>query len=375
MRAFFTAPGAMSDVSSSRHLKPASCQLPVSWYFDPEVLAREKQKLFEAGANYVGHELMVPKVGDYHTLAWQDHAKVLVRNSSGVELLSNVCRHRQSIMLEGRGNTENIVCPLHRWTYDMKGELLGAPHFPENPCVKLRSTPLSNWHGLLFAGPADPHQALARMTTMGDWDFSGYVLDRVMIDEYDFNWKTFIEVYLEVYHVDPFHPGLGNFTDCNNFTVDYGADWSVQIVQAKAGLGRPGTPVYRKWHEACLKFLDGRTPKQGALWMTWFPGLMMEWYPNVLIVSHLIPRSPQRTTNVVEFYYPEEIALFEREFVEAQQAAYVETAAEDDEICRRMDRGRRALWQQGHDDAGPYQSPMEDAMVHFHEWVRQGLAR
>ncbi|MDH4096252.1 MAG: aromatic ring-hydroxylating dioxygenase subunit alpha [Betaproteobacteria bacterium] len=364
----------MSDVSSSRHLRPARCQLPVAWYFDPEVFAREKQLLFAAGANYVGHELMVPNVGDYHTLAWQDHAKVLVRNAGGVELLSNVCRHRQSIMLEGRGNTGNIVCPLHRWTYDLKGELLGAPHFPENPCVKLHSTPLTNWRGLLFAGPADPRQALAGMTTIGDWDFSGYVLDRVMVDEYEFNWKTFIEVYLEVYHVNPFHPGLGNFTDCDNFTVDYGADWSVQIVQAKAGLGKPGTPVYRKWHEACLQHLDGRVPRQGALWMTWFPGLMMEWYPNVLVVSHLIPRSPTRTTNVVEFYYPEEIALFEREFVEAQQAAYVETAKEDDEICLRMDRGRRALWEEGRDDAGPYQSPMEDTMVHFHEWVRRKLA-
>jgi choline monooxygenase len=187
------------------------------------------------------------------------------------------------------------------------------------------------------------------------------------------NWKTFIEVYLEVYHVDPFHPGLGNFTDCNNFKVDYGEDWSVQIVQAKAGLGKPGTPVYRKWHEACLRFLEGRAPRHGALWMTFFPGLMLEWYPNVLVVSHLIPRSPTRTTNVVEFYYPEEIALFERDFVEAQQAAYVETAREDDEICRRMDRGRRALWTQGLDDAGPYQSPMEDTMVHFHEWVRRKL--
>ena len=74
MRAFFTPPpGSMSDVSSSRHLRPASCQLPVSWYFDPEVFAREKELLFAAGANYVGHELMVPNVGDYHTLAWQDH--------------------------------------------------------------------------------------------------------------------------------------------------------------------------------------------------------------------------------------------------------------------------------------------------------------
>ncbi len=93
----------------------------------------------------------------------------------------------------------------------------------------------------------------------------------------------------------------------------------------------------------------------------------------MLIVSNLVPRSPELTTNIVEFYYPEEIVHFEREFIEAQQAAYAETALEDDEICRRMDRGRRALWREGRDDAGPYQSPMEDTMVHFHEWLRRGL--
>ena len=364
----------MSDQLNARQLKPATCQLPVSWYFEPEVFAQERRLLFDAGPNYVGHELMVPALGDYQTLAWMDHAKVLVRNADGVALLSNVCRHRQSLMLEGRGRLDNIVCPLHRWTYDLKGGLLGAPHFPESPCLKLAATPLTHWNGLLFAGPADPARALAGMNT-SDWDFSGYRLDRVMIDEYDVNWKTFIEAYLEVYHVDPYHPGLGNFADCNQWHVHYGADWSVQVAQAKAGLGKPGTPVYRKWHEVCLKHLDGRTPKQGALWMAWFSGFMLEWYPNVLIVSQLIPRSPTRTTNVVEFYYPEEIVLFEREFIEAQQAAYVETAAEDNEICVRMDRGRRALWAQGLDDAGPYQSPMEDTVVHFHEWLRRKLGR
>jgi len=35
----------------------------------------------------------------------------------------------------------------------------------------------------------------------------------------------------------------------------------------------------------------------------------------------------------VQFFYPEEIAAFEREFVEAQQAAYMETCREDDEIA------------------------------------------
>jgi hypothetical protein len=53
----------------------------------------------------------------------------------------------------------------------------------------------------------------------------------------------------------------------------------------------------------------------------------------------------------------------------------VETAVEDNEICERLDRGRRALYEQGMDDAGPYQSPMEDAEVHFHEWLHRKLGR
>lgn len=363
----------MSGVAGLRQMQPSKCQLPVSWYFDPQIFELEKRLLFQQGANYVGHELMVPEVGDYHTLAWNNDARVLVRSASGVRLLSNVCRHRQSLMLRGRGHGDNIVCPLHRWTYDLKGELLGAPFFGESPCVQLGATPLTRWNGLLFAGPRDPRKDLERITTLADWDFTGYALDSVRIDEYDVNWKTFLETYLEVYHVNFYHPGLGNFTDCGNFSVDYGEEHSVQIVAAKAGFQNPGTPVYKRWHEACLKQLDGRTPRHGALWASYFPGLTFEWYPNVLIVSHLIPRSPGRTTNVVEFYYPEEIALFEREFIEAQQAAYAETAIEDNEICVRLDAGRRALYEQGLDDAGPYQSPMEDAEVHFHEWLHRKL--
>ena len=366
----------MSKSIPPRRLRPVDCQLPMHWYFDPEIFEREKKLLFDAGSNYVGHELMVPEVGDYQTIGWMDHAKLLVRNSGaagGIELLSNICRHRQSLMLEGRGNLENIVCPLHRWTYDLKGELLGAPRFPENPCVKLQSTPLTNWQGMLFAGPRDPRKDLADFGCSEDFDFSGYVLDRVETTDYGTNWKTFVEVYLEVYHVDYLHAGLGNFADCDNFHVRYGECNSVQVMSAKKGLTAPGTPVYRKWQEACLKQLRGKTPKYGALWATYFPGFTLEWYPNVLIVSNLIPRSSGLTTNVVEFYYPEEIVHFERDFIEAQKAAYDETALEDDEICRRLDRGRKALWQQGLDDAGPYQSPMEDTMVHFHEWLRRGL--
>ena len=35
----------------------------------------------------------------------------------------------------------------------MPGWKLGAPKFESQPCVKLHSTPLKRWKGLLFAGP------------------------------------------------------------------------------------------------------------------------------------------------------------------------------------------------------------------------------
>ena len=361
----------MSDLGRREYLVPSRAQLPVSVYFDEALYRREMEVLFRNGPGYVGHELMVPEVGDYHALAAEGDGRVLVRSAGGVELLSNVCRHRQAVMLKGRGSTQNIVCPLHRWTYDLSGTLLGAPHFPEQPCLNLGRTPLQNWQGLLFEGPRDVAKDLAALGVARDLDFSGYMLDHVEMHECDYNWKTFIEVYLEDYHVAPFHPGLGHFVSCDDLKWEFGEWHSVQTVGVHRGLANPGSPVYRRWHEQVLKYRHGEPPPHGAIWLTYYPNIMVEWYPHVLVVSTLIPQGPRKTMNVVEFYYPEEIALFEREFIEAERAAYMETAIEDDEIAERMDAGRLALLRRGDSEVGPYQSPMEDGMQHFHEFYRR----
>ena len=363
----------MSDLPARHALQPNTAQLPVSWYFDEHLFGLEKKRLFEQGPRYIGHELMVPQPGDYCSLAWRNHGQFLVRNEKGVELLSNVCRHRQSLLVQGRGNAQNIVCPLHRWTYDLHGQLMGAPHFAETPCLNLPSAPLKNWRGLLFDGNRDIEADLGGCSVALDFDFSGHVLDRFEIIELEQNWKTFIEVYLEDYHVIPYHPGLGNFVTCEDLRWEIRDAYSVQTVGVRNSLTKPGTPVYAKWHEAVRGFRGGEDPKFGAIWLLYYPNIMLEWYPHCLVVSTLIPRSPQHTTNVVEFYYPEEIALFEHPYLAAQQAAYMETAKEDDEIAQFMDRGRRALLERGENDAGPYQSPMEDGMMHFHEYVRRHL--
>jgi len=364
----------MSDLGLRAAWTPVKSQLPVSAYFDEALFQREVDWVLRNGPRYVGHELMVPERGDYFALPHEGEGRVLVHGPAGIDVLSNVCRHRQAIMLNGRGNTESIVCPLHRWTYDLQGRLLGAPHFAEQPCVQLeRSKNLQNWRGLLFEGPRDIAQSLAGMVAADDFNFDGHKLDHVEIHECSYNWKTFIEVYLEDYHVGPFHPGLGRFVTCDDLRWEFGRHWSVQTVGVNAELARPGTAVYQRWHAELMRFRGGIAPQHGAIWLTLYPNVMVEWYPHVLVVSTLIPKGPQATTNIIEFYYPEEIALFERDFVEAERAAYRETCIEDDEIALRMDAGRRALLARGQDDAGPYQSPMEDGMQHFHEWYRREM--
>jgi choline monooxygenase len=366
----------MSDLSISLEaLQRSRSQLPVSDYFDEGVHAAERATIFERAAPYVGHELWVPGQGDHYALPQEHEGRALLRDTSGVQLLSNVCRHRQAVMLRGRGRTHgHVVCPIHRWTYDLQGRLVGAPHFAEDPCLNLRRYPLQNWRGLLFeARGRDIAATLGAGFGHADLDFGGYVLDRIELHECDYNWKTFIEVYLEDYHVAPFHPGLGNFVTCDDLRWSFGTHHSVQTVGVQAALARPGSPVYRRWHEALLAYRDGRPPAHGAIWLTIYPNIMVEWYPHVLVVSTLHPRGPRKTLNMVEFYYPEEIAAFEREFVDAQQAAYMETCIEDDEIAERMDAGRRALMERGDNEVGPYQSPMEDGMQHFHEWYRREM--
>ncbi|PKO59697.1 MAG: Rieske (2Fe-2S) protein [Betaproteobacteria bacterium HGW-Betaproteobacteria-18] len=375
----------MSDLSLQ--LQQATGQLPVSSYFDPALYQRELQTLFQRGPRYVGHAASVPNLGDYATLAHEGEGRALLRTPAGIELISNVCRHRQAIMLKGHGSLQNasagnIVCPIHRWTYSAgdstghgpAGKLIGAPHFPTDPCLNLHNYPLREWNGLLFEDNGrDIAADLAGMGEQAALDFSGYVLDKVELHECNYNWKTFIEVYLEDYHVGPFHPGLGHFVTCDDLRWQFGEQFSVQTVGVSKAFGKPGSPVYQRWHDALLKYRNGAIPERGAIWLTYYPHIMVEWYPHVLTVSTLHPMGPNKTLNQVAFFYPEEIVAFEREFVEAQQAAYMETCLEDDEIGERMDAGRQALLQRGDNEIGPYQSPMEDGMQHFHAWYRRAM--
>ena len=56
--------------------------------------------------------------------------------------------------------------------HDLDGQLLGAPHFADNPCLNLGKSPLQNWQGLLFeASGRDVAADLARLGPTKHFEF------------------------------------------------------------------------------------------------------------------------------------------------------------------------------------------------------------
>ena len=344
--------------------------LPNSAYFKDEYLKLELDTCFKNSPKYVGHELMVPDNGNFFSLPQENHKRILVRDQNEILLISNLCKHRQAIMLEGQGSIRNIVCPIHGWTYELSGKLKGAPYFAKTPCAALEKTEIYNWKGMLFEKNNYLKNFFEKIPFSKELSFDGYVLKDIKKHVCNYNWKTFIEVYLDDYHVNSYHPGLGNFVDCQNLTWRFDDQYSIQAVGI-SDLSNHSTPNYEKFSQLVKKIYDGKLPKFGAIWLLIYPNLMLEWYPKSLVVSSLYPLSPQKTINITEFYYPEEISFFDDEFIEAQQNAYNETVVEDDEIAIKLEKGKKSLLEDNLNNNGPYHTELEAGIPYFHEFMNR----
>jgi choline monooxygenase len=376
----------MSDLSLQ--LQQAASQLPVSAYFDEALYAREMQNLFSRGPRYVGHRLAVPEMGNFHTLPQEHQGRALVHTPKGVELISNVCRHRQALILQDRGQLDNqaggnIVCPLHRWTYAASdprttGTLIGAPHFDQDPCLNLHNYPLTEWNGLLFEKNADGtgRDVAADMAELGP-------AGRPRLQRLHARPRRAARVQLQLEDLHrglprglprrPVPSGPGQFRHLRRPALGV----QPQLFGADGGRGQPPGPRGQPGLPEVAGAAAQVPRRQAAEVRRHLAHLLPARDDRVVSArAHGVdaaPGEPTKTLNMVEFFYPEEIVAFEREFVEAQQAAYMETCVEDDEIAERMDAGRRALMLRGDNETGPYQSPMEDGMQQFHEWYRTAM--
>ncbi|MGE0548134.1 MAG: aromatic ring-hydroxylating dioxygenase subunit alpha [Kofleriaceae bacterium] len=352
--------------------------LPPADYFTEATFKLEQAALFDRASampRYVGHESMVPNIGDYYVPP-DDPGRVLIRSETGIELLSNVCRHRESLMLHGRGNVRRISCPAHKWSYSTAGRLLAAPRYDNPPCLDLPRANLQSWRGLLFEATAGSIGDFADVDVLSQLSLSEYALDKVEVEEFSFNWKMWIDNYLDAYHVDIIHPGLRQFVGMQAVRWRFGDSWSIHAVDVKQPVNKGGSSAYQHWHHEIAKHSKGELPRHGAVWLALLPGLAIEWLPYFAVVWRVIPRSPTHTTAVTEYYFPRDVAASNRDLVEAAYTAYRETNDEDLELIERRWQGLESLFRSGADPvAAPYQQPLEVGLQHFHTVVQSQISQ
>jgi phenylpropionate dioxygenase-like ring-hydroxylating dioxygenase large terminal subunit len=342
-------------------------------YFQPSTLEREQDLIFGSAPVYAGHVQMVPHPNDYFVLPQFHNRFVLFYDGNEYYLLSNICPHRQAPLLTGQGNTKHIICKLHCWSFDINGKLKGAPHFKEKPQAELEKIPLHVWNGLLFKNRLPEFDLKA--TELHDYiNFENYFFAGVESQEYNFNWKTFIEIYQENYHVYSMHPGLKHYVAAADLEWSFGHDFSVQKVGINQKPTQFGTPLYANFQKALLEQFQDKLPRYGALWNLIYPNIMIEWYPHVLVISTINPLSPQKSVNHVEFYYPKDLYQENPEYFHLQKQVYMETAAEDDQACSLLDQGRLALYLNKENMQGHIEPFLEAGVGHFYQFINEKLS-
>src|SRR5205823_4262620 len=98
-------------------------------YVNPDIFAQELEQIFARCWLFIGHESLVPNPGDFMTTRMGTEEVILVRDRKDGQIRAflNSCRHRgEKVCRYDQGNALVFTCPFHAWTYDTKGQLVGA---------------------------------------------------------------------------------------------------------------------------------------------------------------------------------------------------------------------------------------------------------
>lgn len=210
--------------------------MPPSVYTSEAFMQRELSDIFAKDWFCVGRASALAEQGDYVTLELAGQPIIVLRDGHGaLKAMSNVCRHRMSTLLEGRGNARSIVCPYHAWTYNLDGSLRGAPAMTRNEgfCKTDYALPgirCEEWLGWVFvtlnADAAPVSDQLASLAEMiEDYNMENYTETFFETHIWDTNWKVLAENFMESYHLPVCHAGtIGGLSKLEEMVCPPGED-------------------------------------------------------------------------------------------------------------------------------------------------------
>jgi len=214
----------------------------------------------------IGFEVELPRPGSWMAVTAGQWPMVVTRDRHGdLHAFHNTCRHRGSrICKPGKGASARLVCPYHRWTYEMSGELAHAARMPEtfDPAeYALAPIHVASVGGVLFVCLADEPPDIADFKRqfepmLAPLNLANSKLAFESTLEEKGNWKLVMENARECYHCATSHPELAqSFPTGASAHFDYGEDRRQERFAARmARVGLDVGPIEGDWWQA-MRFI------------------------------------------------------------------------------------------------------------------------
>jgi choline monooxygenase len=346
--------------------------LPSNLYTDSTIFAVEKEKIFARSWQVVGHHDQVANAGDYFTTELVGEPLLVVRGTDGkLRAFYNVCRHRAGPPAEGCGSRKLFRCGYHGWTYDLEGALISATEIEGVEGFRAEDFALApvrveEWFNFIFVNldrDARPlRESLGELQQQAEkFSFGGMKLFERRAYEMECNWKTYVDNYLEGYHLPSVHPALNRELDYNAYVVEPYAGYVRQFSPIRGA--QPGDTTPRRYQEAREDLTTD------YFWI--FPNWMLNCYPDNISLNIVLALAPERSLAIFEWYLPE------REHGSAAAKASVEFSdqiqIEDVGICERVQKNLRSRSY----SRGRFSVKQEKGVHAFHrmytEWMKRGF--
>jgi choline monooxygenase len=192
--------------------------LPAWCYNSKEWFEKEKEAIFDKAWHFFCLESSLKK-GEFMTREFLRNNILLIKNSNGeMKAMFNSCRHRGAPITDKKtAKVESLICPYHKWEYDLNGKLLKANGLSskekqKNSChLNLHEISVEVICNLVFINFSHCHSSLNEY--LGDYIESiamPHQVNRMRCvhnREYTLNsnWKLYAEVDMETLHTPCIH--------------------------------------------------------------------------------------------------------------------------------------------------------------------------
>ena len=209
------------DLSLSLKRADLASSIPPIYYTSNDILKKEIDLLFRDSWFGAGRSDIVSLPGDYITLDIAGQNIILLRDKkNNLRAFANTCRHRNARIINGKGTCNGLRCPFHSWFYNLEGKLISTPNMETTTNFKKEDYNLIEYKAeerLGFAFISFNNNVTKLDTHLGNFEeiHSCWPLEKLKTVRrreiiIDCNWKMFLEVFNEYYHLPFVHPNSVN---------------------------------------------------------------------------------------------------------------------------------------------------------------------